>query len=109
MALKYRYPRNLEHKLHQRKGNCYTKLGKHDEARKALKVALSTLDLIPKLTADKKDSMTRDINALMAETEKSSQRLSQDEPQPIIQLPPTVAKHGDNEDLPGRVITLIMY
>ncbi len=34
LALKYRYPKNLEHKLHQRKGQCLNKIGKHEEAIK---------------------------------------------------------------------------
>ena len=32
LALKYRYPKNLEYKLHQRKGQSLNKIGKHSEA-----------------------------------------------------------------------------
>ena len=42
--------------------------------------ALSALDFVPKLAPKKKESMIRDINALMAESKPTLQRLSQDEP-----------------------------
>ena len=70
LALKYRYPKNLEHKLHQRRGQCFTKLGQQVEARNAFNKAMTALELVPKLSADKKESMIRDIHALMAEMGK---------------------------------------
>merc|ERR1712012_92184 len=54
LALKYRYPKNLEHKLHQRRGQCFTKLGQQVEARNAFNKAMTALELVPKLSADKK-------------------------------------------------------
>ncbi len=76
LALKYRYPKNLEHKLHQRKGQCLTKLGQHLEAKNAFNAAISTLSFVPKLAPAKKESMIHDINALMAETSRSELRSS---------------------------------
>lgn len=105
LALKYRYPKNLEHKLHQRKGLCLTKLGKHAEARNAFYSALTALDSVPKLASEKKESMVRDIHALMAEMESLSS-LSQESVE--AEEPPLVAKMGDNAKLPGASATLEM-
>ena len=99
-ALKTKFPRNLEYKLHQRKGLCLTKLGRYPEGQKAFVTAMASLDLVPKMTKDKKESIIRDIHALMAEAEKSSTRKnSQDEVQ-VIQ-PPTSPTHGTNETFSG--------
>ena len=46
LALKYRYPKNLEYKLHQRRGQCLTQIGQHLEARNAFNQAMSALDLV---------------------------------------------------------------
>ena len=67
MALKYRYPKNLEYKLHQRRGQCLTQLGQHIEARNAFNQAMTALDFVPKLSPEKKESIIRDIHALVAE------------------------------------------
>ena len=74
LAFKYKYPKNLQHKLHQRKGSCLTQLGNHTEAKNAFNIAISALDFVPKLAPEKKESMIRDINALMAEAKSTSQR-----------------------------------
>ena len=99
-ALKTKFPRNLEYKLHQRKGLCLTKLGKYAEGQKAFVTAMASLDMVPKMTKEKKESIIRDIHALMAEAEKSSTRKnSQDEVQ-VVQ-PPTSPTHGTNESFFG--------
>lgn len=98
LAIKYRYPKNLEYKLHQRRGLCLTKLGRHVDAQNAFNVALSALDMVPKLTPEKKDSMARDIHALMTEDDSSSLRTSTDVPPGVPPLTPT---HGSNKLFPG--------
>lgn len=102
MALKYRYPKNLEYKLHQRRGLCLTKLAKYSEARNAFQSAVTALESVPKLPAEKKESIKRDINALMAETDSSSKQrsLSQESAEPVVQAP-TEPKYGTNETFPG--------
>jgi len=105
LAFKYKYPKNLQHKLHQRKGSCLTQLGNHTEAKNAFNIAISALDFVPKLAPEKKESMIRDINALMAEAKSTSQRLSQDEPIIPAQIlePPSLPNHSS---LPGAASIL---
>ena len=103
LALKYKFPKNLEYKIQQRKGQCHTKLGEHSEAREAFLKAMEMLDLAPKLTREKKESLLRDIQSLMAESE----RLSQSEnPQPLPRdVPPNL---DENLDLPGAATFLTL-
>ena len=49
-------------------------MGNHTEAKNAFNIAISALDFVPKLAPEKKESMIRDINALMAEAKSTSQR-----------------------------------
>lgn len=101
-ALKTKFPRNLEYKLHQRKGMCLTKLGQYAEGQKAFVTAMASLDMVPKMTKEKKESIVRDIHALMAEAEKSSQRLSQDSSnENALIRPPLSPQHGNNDSFPG--------
>merc|ERR550539_500086 len=51
LALRFRYPKNLEYKLLQRKAQCLSKLGRFEEAEEAFKLVESSLDFESKLTA----------------------------------------------------------
>ena len=44
-----------------------TQLGQHIEARNAFNQAMTALDFVPKLSPEKKESIIRDIHALVAE------------------------------------------
>ena len=102
LALKTKFPRNLEYKLHQRKGMCLTKLGLHAEGQKAFVTAMASLDMVPKMTKEKKESIIRDIHALMAEAEKSSHRLSQDANDNLQAISaPSSPQHGSKDNFPG--------
>ena len=65
LALRYRYPKNLEYKLLQRKGQCLTKLNNFEEADEALKAAEKALDCVPKLSSEKRERLQYDIEALL--------------------------------------------
>ena len=70
-------------------------------------LALSTLDYVPKLAPKKKDSMIRDINALMVEDKSTSQRLSQEDPIfPAQILEPPLFSKEENSRLPGAASIL---
>ena len=102
LALKSKFPRNLEYKLHQRKGMCLTKLGLHTEGQKAFVTAMASLDMVPKMTKEKKEAIIRDIHALMAEAEKSSHRLSQDANDNLqVISAPLSPQHGSKDSFPG--------
>ncbi|TRY69069.1 hypothetical protein TCAL_11285 [Tigriopus californicus] len=104
LALKHRYPKNLEFKLHQRRGQCFVKLGEFDPAKAAFDLAIQALDLIPKLTPEKRDSLSRDIQALSVESvsiSKSQTSLPEAWPGSI---PPTF--EPTNPDLPGATSSL---
>ncbi len=102
LALNNRYPKNLEYKLYQRRGQCQTKLGNFAEAKVAFEAAIEALEKVPKLTAEKKESMIKDIHALMTEAKTSSERKDEIESQPQPQPEaPTVPTYGPNNALPG--------
>ena len=65
LALRYKYPKNLEYKLHQRRGQCFTKLKRFEEAEKALIEAKNALNLDNKLSSEKQQRLQKDIQALM--------------------------------------------
>ena len=62
-----RYPKNLHYKIFQRRGQCLTALGRHAEAEAALKEAIASLDLVLKMPENKRESLKRDLNALIVE------------------------------------------
>jgi hypothetical protein len=74
LAFKYRYPKNLHYKIFQRRGQCLTALGRHVEAEAALTEAIASLEYGHKMPENKKDSLTRDLNALIAETRAVAER-----------------------------------
>ena len=63
LALNYRYPKNLEYKLLQRKGQCLTKLKRFNEAEEALIEANKALDLAPSLSNEKREQLQKDIKS----------------------------------------------
>ena len=67
----YRFPKNLAYKLHQRRGQCQTKLGRFKDAQMSFCEAVAALEFVPKLSPKKKDSLVRDINALSKESESA--------------------------------------
>jgi len=69
LAFRFRFPKNLAYKLHQRRGQCQTKLGLIKEAQQSFTDAIAALEFVPKLSSEKKDSLTRDMNALARESE----------------------------------------
>ena len=80
---------------------------KHFIRRLVAILALSTLDYVPKLAPKKKDSMIRDINALMVEDKSTSQRLSQEDPiLPAQNLEPPLFSKEENSRLPGAASIL---
>ena len=67
----FRYPKNLQYKILQRRGQCLAALGRQAEAEAALKEAVASLDNdVPKMPDNKRESLRRDINALIAEVRK---------------------------------------
>ena len=67
----HRFPKNLAYKLHQRRGQCQTKLGRFKDAQMSFCEAVAALEFVPKLSPKKKDSLVRDINALSKESESA--------------------------------------
>ena len=67
----YRFPKNLAYKLHQRRGQCQTKLSRFKEAQMSFCEAVAALEFVPKLSPKKRDSLVRDINALSKESESA--------------------------------------
>ena len=67
MLCSFRYPKNLHYKIFQRRGQCLTALGRHAEAETALTEAIASLDHVPKMPESKRESLRRDLNALIAE------------------------------------------
>ena len=65
LALRFRYPKNLEYKLQQRKAQCLSKLGRFEEAEEAFKLVEASLDFESKLTAEKRDRILKDNTALI--------------------------------------------
>ena len=65
LALRFRYPKNLEHKLLQRKAQCLTKLSRFKEAEEAFKAANESLEFVPKLSPEKRERIIRDNQALL--------------------------------------------
>ena len=64
----FRYPKNLHYKILQRRGQCLAALGRQAEAEAALKEAVASLDNdVPKMPDNKRESLRRDINALITE------------------------------------------
>ena len=68
LAFRHRYPKNLQYKIFQRRGQCLTALGRHTEAEAALAEAIASLDFVSKMPENKRESLKRDLNALIAET-----------------------------------------
>ena len=65
LALKYKYPKRLEYKLQQRKGQCLTKLKYYEESEKAFLEAINALDFDSKMSIEKRQQLQKDIEALM--------------------------------------------
>ena len=61
LALNNRYPKNLEYKLLQRKGQCLTKLKRFNEAEEAFIDANKALDSAPSLSNEKRERLQTDI------------------------------------------------
>merc|ERR1719500_2731802 len=60
LALRYRYPKNLQYKILQRRGQCLAALGRQAEAEAALKEAVASLDNdVPKMADNKRESLRR--------------------------------------------------
>jgi len=104
LALRYRFPKNLVYKLHQRRGQCQTKLGHFEEAQKSFDEAVASLDFVPKLTPAKKESLARDIHALKKECQTingGGNPAARDETSQELLTPPTEPTHGLNPSLRG--------
>jgi tetratricopeptide (TPR) repeat protein len=67
LSLQFRYPKNLEYKLLQRKAQCLTKLSRFKEAEEAFKAANDALDFVPKLSPEKRGRLIKDNEALLRE------------------------------------------
>ena len=67
LSLRFRYPKNLEYKLLQRKAQCLTKLSRFKEAEEAFKAANDALDFVPKLSPEKRSRLIKDNEALLKE------------------------------------------
>ena len=65
LAVRFRYPKNLEHKLLQRKAQCLTKLSRFKEAEEAFKCANEALNFVPKLSPEKRERIIRENHALL--------------------------------------------
>ena len=65
LALKYKYPKRLEYKLKQRKGQCLTKLKYYEASEKAFLEAIDALDFDSKMSIEKRQQLQKDIEALM--------------------------------------------
>ena len=86
--------------MHQRRAQCLTKLGKFAEAKNAFNTAVGALDLVPKLSPEKKESLIRDIMALMAESESAAALPRPENLEDQLEAP-TVPSYGSNPFLPG--------
>ena len=65
LAFKYKYPKNLEYKLLQRKGQCLSKLKRFKEAEETFKEANKALDSAPSLSNERLDQIQKDIKSLI--------------------------------------------
>lgn len=65
LALRFRYPRNLEYKLFQRKAQCLTKLSRFKEAEEAFKSANDSLEFVLKISPEKRNLIIKDNEALL--------------------------------------------
>lgn len=74
LALKYRFPKETEYKLHQRKGQCLVRLGRTKEALQAMEMALKTLANANKLPKNKRISLERDIKAVIMDLNSPRKR-----------------------------------
>jgi len=102
LAFRFRFPKNLAYKLHQRRGQCQTKLGRFKEAQMSFCEAVAALEFVPKLSPKKKDSLVRDINALSKESESAMncQISTESETEESLSVP-TVPDGGSHPDLAG--------
>jgi len=66
MALKSKYPKNLEYKILQRQAQCLLRLGLYEQALEALNKC-ETAIAAARLSDEKKGSVTRDVNAIALE------------------------------------------
>ena len=77
LALKHKFPKNSEYKLHQRQGMCLMKLGRTREALRSLEKALETLPSAgapgSKMPKKKRACLTRDIEAMIKELKSSAE------------------------------------
>merc|ERR1719259_161960 len=102
LAFRFRFPKNLAYKLHQRRGQCQTKLGRFKDAQMSFCEAVAALEFVPKLSPKKKDSLVRDINALSKESDSamSCQISTASETERSLSVP-TVPDGGSHPDLAG--------
>jgi len=120
LALKHKYPKNLEYKLHQRQAQCLIRIGLYTEALKSLEKCESALSFGLKLSEDKKEAIIRDIAAVRTEAvtlkeDKDKQdNLGSNEkvkPYPVFTNPslphsnPKLSLHTSNERIRGRFVT----
>ena len=129
LAFRFRFPKNLAYKLHQRRGQCQTKLGLfkvnhcvlllyeerfesifdlcvQQDAQQSFGEAVAALSFVPKLSPEKKDSLVRDINALARESETVARAAAangdgEDGNGNETFLPPTVPDGGPHPTLVG--------
>ncbi len=67
LALKHKFPKDSEYKLYQRRGLCLMRLGRPGEALEALQTSLDVLNLAKRLPTKRRDSIAKDIKALITE------------------------------------------
>lgn len=120
LALKHKYPKNLEYKLHQRQGQCLIRIGLYTEALQSLEKCEAALAVGLKLTEDKKEAIIRDIAAVRTEavTLKEAQDKQDNvcsnekmKPYPVFSNPrlpysnPKLSLETSNDRVRGRFVT----
>ncbi|XP_067002891.2 SET and MYND domain-containing protein 4 isoform X2 [Anabrus simplex] len=92
------YPSHLQYKLHMRKGQCLLKLGKCEEAVKALETAKQALELVKDAPITKKSSLEFDIEKVLHEAISQLQTGRTDGvPTPGAQFEIPSPSYGENE------------
>ncbi|XP_023343918.1 SET and MYND domain-containing protein 4 isoform X2 [Eurytemora carolleeae] len=115
MALKCKYPKNIEYKILQRKAQCLLRLGSYAEAVEVLNSCQAGVDAA-KLSDEKKISVMKDVNAMVLELEgllnrtNSTERDQTNDPSPLFvnsSLPnasPKLALKSSEEKIKGRFV-----
>lgn len=67
LAFEANYPDELQHKLYERKGQCFMALGKSDEAKQMLKKSIETIEKSKAITGERRKAKVKALQKMLDE------------------------------------------